>query len=78
MSEIEDPAPPVPEPEPIPSPDPAPPPRAVNGKVNGNKQAASLRRARRANHRLEMEWILVPAIVIVVLLIGFGAKLLLG
>jgi hypothetical protein len=36
------------------------------------------RRATRANRRLEMEWILIPAIIAVVFVVGFGAKLLFG
>jgi hypothetical protein len=42
------------------------------------RAGAAARGARRANRRLEVEWIVIPAIVAVVFLIVFGARLLLG
>jgi hypothetical protein len=35
-------------------------------------------RATRANRRLEREWVLIPATIVAVLVIAFGAKLLFG
>ena len=37
-----------------------------------------LRRAVRANRRLEIDWLVIPAVVAVVLVVAFGVKLLVG
>lgn len=44
----------------------------------GEEQDRSARGAMRSNRRLELEWVLIPALVAFVFLIVFGAKLLLG
>jgi hypothetical protein len=44
----------------------------------GQAVGRAARRATRANRRLEREWIVVPAVIVAVFLIAFGAKLLLG
>jgi heme/copper-type cytochrome/quinol oxidase subunit 2 len=48
------------------------------GESDARETGHAARRARRANRRLEHEWIVIPAIIVTVFVIAFGAKLLFG
>jgi hypothetical protein len=48
------------------------------GDSDARETGRAARRARRANRRLEHEWIIIPALIVAVFAIAFGAKLLFG
>ncbi len=50
----------------------------MDGETDTGRRARAAREATRASRRLELEWVLIPVVIVFVFAVGFGLKLLLG
>jgi hypothetical protein len=48
------------------------------GTRDATAQGRAARKATRAGRRLQIDWIVIPAVIVVIFVLGFGAKLLFG